>query len=99
MQTLTFKEFKKIESNINKKLFSYINSNDYILKKLDNLEIDFPYFLEEDNKIAFNTWFSSDYLLDDDSTIIEMFLAEDPYKLSNLEKNFLLLLITYFLTY
>lgn len=89
MQNLTYNELKKFEAKIDKKLFSYINSDENILFSLDNLELNHPYFLEDENKIAFNMWLSTDYLIEDETTIIDKFLNNKNSRLGPKEISYL----------
>lgn len=89
METLTYEELKEFENKINKKLFSYINSNPRIINALDQLDIQHPFFLEDDNKLAFNMWFSTDFKLEDGSTIVECFLRDRSSKLTSREISYL----------
>lgn len=89
MLNIKYHELKKFEAKIDNKLFSYINSDEKVLRALEKLELNHPYFLEDDNKVAFNMWLSTDFVIEENMTIIDRFLKNSAFKLSPKEIDYL----------
>lgn len=89
MTKYSFEELQKIDSNITKKLFSFIKKEIDIELLHDNLGANIHFFHEKNNEILFNTWLSIDYIDNTGKTFIEKFLDKYEKMLRPIEKEIL----------
>lgn len=81
MQNQNYNSYNKLQVNVDKKLFSYIDSLVSLEELLDEFKSQVPLFQEE-NTLAVNLWVSADYIYQDNKTFIQSFLENSPFKLS-----------------
>lgn len=90
MQNKNYEELKLIDINTTMNLLTYIENHVNIPDILDELDFSYPYFLEDNNRTAFNLWLSCDYTTNDGNTFIDMFLEDQGNSLNNQSKDILL---------
>ena len=81
MQNQNYNSYNKLQVNVDKKLFSYIDSLVSLEELLDEFKSQVPLFQEE-NTLAVNLWVSADYIYQDNKTFIQSFLENSPFKFS-----------------
>lgn len=89
MNTANYKNLKKLELNVTKKLFKYIYNNINLNKVIEELDREYSYFYDTENNVAFNIWLSLDYIHKDGKTFTEKFLEEKSNSLNDNEKKIL----------
>lgn len=90
MNKLDYNKIQKIDMNATRKLLTYIGENTIIEDILEELNFSYPYFQDENNRLAFNIWLSIDYINKDGKTFIEKFVEEENNSLTPLEKEILM---------
>lgn len=90
MQTLNYKQIKKIEISATEKLLDYISSVIESEDSLGNIEFFYPDFDENKNRVAFNIWLSIDFITKNNKTFIDNFLNEKSNILTVNEKQILI---------
>lgn len=86
---LNYDDLQNIEINATNKLLIYIDSLIDIHKLYDEVRESFGFFKDESSRLAFNSWLTIDYALEEGTTFIEDFLKEIPNNLNQLERNIL----------
>ncbi|NLL81222.1 MAG: hypothetical protein GX231_02795 [Tissierellia bacterium] len=90
MQKLDYELIHKLDLDTTNKVFDFIIDEYEIDNILDNLKSDFPFLMDNGNKLILNSWLSIDYIHDDGKTFIEKFIDSKPKNISTLEREFLL---------
>lgn len=90
MNKSDFNKIQKIEMSATKKLLTYISEEIDIENVLKEVNFKYPYFQDENNKLAFNVWLSIDYIGRDGKTFIEKFLEDKSNSLTPLEREILI---------
>ncbi|MDD4725821.1 MAG: hypothetical protein PHR70_03405 [Tissierellia bacterium] len=90
MQKIDYELINKLNLDTTNKVYNFINDKFEIDDILDKIKFDFPFFMDNGNKLRLVTWLSIDYINEDGKTFIEKFLESNPKNLTNLEGEFLL---------
>ena len=80
---------RKIELNVTKKLFKYINTNVDLAPVIEEFYDDYAYFNETDNNIVFSIWLSLNYKDENGDTFTQKFLEDNSAFLSEYERKVL----------
>lgn len=80
---------RKIELNVTKKLFKYINTNVDLTPVIKEFYDDYAYFNETDNNIVFSIWLSLNYRDENGDTFTQKFLDDNSAFLSEYERKVL----------
>ncbi|WFA08705.1 hypothetical protein [Tissierella sp. Yu-01] len=90
MPKLNYDLLHRLDKHTTKKLYEFIDKEIKIDEIMEKLEIEFPFSIDDSNRIKFNTWLSIDYIDEDGKTFIEKFLDYSSKSLSKLEREVLI---------
>lgn len=88
MQKLNYDLVHKLDIHTTNKLLDFINNDANAEDILKKIEVDFPFSLDDGNKLRLTSWISLDYIDEDGKTFIDKFLESD--YVTSLERDILL---------
>lgn len=90
MLKISYDEMLKLETNATRKLITFVKKEVEIEEILDEVNFAYPFFQDENNRLAFNVWLSIDYINDDGKSFIDRFLDKAPKSLKPVERDILI---------
>lgn len=88
MQKLNYDLVHKLDIHTTNKLLDFINNDANAEDILKKIQVDFPFSLDDGNKLRLTSWISLDYIDEDGKTFIDKFLESD--YVTSLERDILL---------
>lgn len=88
MPKLSYEVTHRLEKHTTNKLINFINTQVHIDDILKEINYEYPFFLDDSNRVGFKVWLSIDFVDNDGKTYIDR-LLESKVQLSSLERELL----------